>query len=288
VNVGPPAAVPLGRTLSQLVADRATGALHVECAPGGAIYLVEGQIGYAESPATPGVGQRLMACGRLPETVWQAMYDAGHGDQHVGRLLVEHGHLIHGELVSRVLAATYDAAYAILTGDRAPAAQFVSGERHWLGLVTAVSYTAVERETTRRRLLLRDLPATDLPAAELPAPQLPAPQLPATELPATVVASSEQTGAEPPARELTVPVVGVPVIAQRPIRPTMIVIKDEDHAVWSATAPAGTALAEPPLPKRLPARPPNAGPLPEAPATGGGGPDYATLKRIRAALKAVS
>jgi hypothetical protein len=47
-----------------------TGALHVDGTPGGVLYLVAGHLTHAESPACPGVGERLVASGRLSAATW--------------------------------------------------------------------------------------------------------------------------------------------------------------------------------------------------------------------------
>jgi hypothetical protein len=114
-----------------------TGALHVGGTPGGVLYLVAGHITYAESPACAGVGERLVASGRVPARVWRRAYTEGAPAHRVGRTLIRDGHLGQHELACRVVAAIGDATRAMLRSDDATAT-FVEGERHWLGVITSV------------------------------------------------------------------------------------------------------------------------------------------------------
>ncbi len=140
------------RTLAQAARSGASGALHVDGSPGGTLFLAHGSVTYAESPAAPGVGELLTASGRLSRNTWRACFDAGRDEYRVGHVLVEQGHLTAGELELCVLGATYDAAFFVLQPRPAPV-RFVAGERHWLGTLTQVDVTALDRETTRRHRL---------------------------------------------------------------------------------------------------------------------------------------
>ncbi len=144
------------RTLAQAARSGASGALHVDGSPGGTLFLAHGSVTYAESPAAPGVGELLTASGRLSRNTWRACFDAGRDEYRVGHVLVEQGHLTAGELELCVLGATYDAAFFVLQPRPAPV-RFVAGERHWLGTLTQVDVTALDRETTRRHRLLDEI-----------------------------------------------------------------------------------------------------------------------------------
>jgi hypothetical protein len=148
---GSPATASLRHLLTELGESGRTGTLHIGGTPGGALYLVAGRIAYAETPARPGIGERLVASGRLLAAVWQAACDGGRGAHAVGRLLVRDGHLGQNELACRVVAAICDATHALLQSDEAPV-HFVPGERHWLGVVTQVELGALGHETARRML----------------------------------------------------------------------------------------------------------------------------------------
>ncbi|MGW4948243.1 MarR family transcriptional regulator [Actinoplanes sp. NPDC004185] len=163
-----------GRLLTQAAGERQTGALVVGGHPGGTVYLIEGQVSYAESAAAPGVGELLTASGRLAARTWQAALDAGTSRAQVGRLLLDQGHLTQGELELCVLGATYDAAYFALSPASAPV-DFLDGAAHWLGPIVRVDPAAVAREARRRARLLDEIyphPQLDT-AAVIPVPRPP-------------------------------------------------------------------------------------------------------------------
>ncbi|GIF00146.1 DUF4388 domain-containing protein [Paractinoplanes rishiriensis] len=142
--------------LAQVAGERQTGALVVGGHPGGTVYVLEGRVIYAESPAAPGVGELLTSSGRLAGRTWQNALDRGTSTARVGRLLVEQGHLTQGELELCVLGATYDAAYFAL----APASarvEFLDEATHWLGPVVHIDPAAIDREVARRRRLLDEI-----------------------------------------------------------------------------------------------------------------------------------
>ncbi|MEV4637602.1 DUF4388 domain-containing protein [Actinoplanes sp. NPDC049548] len=151
----PKSAAP-GRLLTQVAGERRTGALIVGGPPGGTVYLVDGQVTYAESAAAPGVGELLTASGRLAPRTWQAALDAGTAQATVGQLLLAQGHITQGELELCVLGATYDAAYFALSPATAPV-DFLDGATHWLGPVVQVDPAAVTRESRRRARLLDEI-----------------------------------------------------------------------------------------------------------------------------------
>jgi uncharacterized protein DUF4388 len=158
--------------LQSLGEEGRTGALHLGGAPGGVLYLVDGHITYAESPACPGVGERLVASGRLSAGTWKAAYEEGREQHRVGRTLIRDGHLGRHELACRVVATICDATHALLQGDDAPV-RFVPGERHWLGDVTHVELGALIRETAKRLRTVPPRNERDLPWAGRPHPGRP-------------------------------------------------------------------------------------------------------------------
>ncbi|MEU9185251.1 transcriptional regulator [Streptomyces sp. NPDC048484] len=136
--------------LSRLAEERATGVLTRER---GVLYLVEGQVVHAESPATPGLDVLLTSRGALgSEGWWEAVSEAG-AERRVGRFLVDSGRLAAGALELCHLGALYDAAFFTLATSSGPA-RFRYGVAHWIGPVRPVTVDAVERETLRRRALL--------------------------------------------------------------------------------------------------------------------------------------
>lgn len=146
-DVRRPAPSPM---LQRLAAERATGALMRDR---GTLYLADGQVVHAESPATPGIDILLTTGGALRhEGWWDAVAQAGAG-QRVGRYLVDSGHVPGGALELCHLGALYDAAFFALAPTRTPA-RFRYGVSHWIGPVRPVPVEAVQRETHRRRELL--------------------------------------------------------------------------------------------------------------------------------------
>lgn len=146
--------------LSRLAAERATGVLVRER---GVLYLCDGDVVHAESPATPSLDVLLTARGVVAAEAWrEAVAEAG-ARRRVGRFLVERGRIAEGALELCHLGALYDAAYFVLGPSSTPA-RFRYGAAHWLGPVRPVPVAALERETVRRRHLLHRVwpdPATD-------------------------------------------------------------------------------------------------------------------------------
>jgi hypothetical protein len=150
-----PATATLRSLLIELSESGRTGALHVGGHPGGVFYLIAGRITHAESPACPGIGERLVASGRVPARAWQAAYADGRGTHRVGRLLQRDGVIGQTELALRVVATIGDATHEILrTGAGAPV-RFVPGERHWLGEIAHLEPGALGHVTAQR---LRTVP----------------------------------------------------------------------------------------------------------------------------------
>ncbi|WP_228991014.1 helix-turn-helix domain-containing protein [Streptomyces sp. DH8] len=143
----PPVLSPM---LRRLAAERATGALLRDH---GTLYLADGQVVHAESPATPGIDVLLTAGGALRhEGWWDAVAQAG-ARRRVGRYLVDSGRVPGGALELCHLGALYDAAFFALAPTGTPA-RFRYGVAHWIGPVRPVPVAAVERETLRRREFL--------------------------------------------------------------------------------------------------------------------------------------
>jgi len=146
---GSPATAGLRRQLTELGESARTGALHVGGRPGGVLYLVTDRIVYAETPASPGLGDRLVASGRVAAATWQALLAEGRGAHRVGRLLLRDGAIGQNELALRVVAAIADATHELMQSAEAPV-RFVPGERHWLGPVDGAGLGALGHLTARR------------------------------------------------------------------------------------------------------------------------------------------
>jgi hypothetical protein len=139
--------------LSRLVEQRATGVLLRDT---GALYLADGAVVHAESPAAPGIEVLLTAGGRLSPEAWREAVDAAGADCATGRWLIDHGRLAAGELEISRLGALHDAAYFVLAPAAGPTS-FRHGVRHWFGSLGVVEVTAMEGEALRRRRLLDSL-----------------------------------------------------------------------------------------------------------------------------------
>ncbi|MEU8889518.1 transcriptional regulator [Streptomyces sp. NPDC048442] len=137
--------------LVRLADERATGALLRDH---GTLYLAEGKVVHAESPASPGLD--VLLHGRLPREGWQEAFDRAGPAGRVGRFLVDSGRLAGGELELAHLGALFDAAYFALAPGSGPT-RFRHGVAHWMGPVRPVSARVVARECLRRRELLDTL-----------------------------------------------------------------------------------------------------------------------------------
>ena len=188
-----------GKLLTKAAGERRTGTLVVGGHPGGMVYLLEGAVVYAESPAAPGVGELLTASGRLAGRIWQAALDAGTPGAQVGRLLLDQGHLTQGELELCVLGAIYDAAYFALSPATAPV-EFRPGATHWLGTVIRVDPSAVNREARRRARMLEEIhpyPRFDTaPVSPVPRPPVERVALTAAQWELLVHADGQRTPAD--------------------------------------------------------------------------------------------
>ncbi|MGW1893153.1 transcriptional regulator [Streptomyces sp. NPDC002004] len=157
--------------LLRLASERATGALLRDQ---GTLYLADGRIVHAESPAAPGLDVLLTAGGTLPPEDWQEAIDRAGARGTVGRHLVDSGRLAEGELQMCHLGALFDAAYFVLGPTTGPT-RFRYGVAHWLGRVQEVTAEAVDRESRRRRALLDGVcPYPELDTAPV-VPRAPAP-----------------------------------------------------------------------------------------------------------------
>ncbi|RDG36570.1 transcriptional regulator [Streptomyces corynorhini] len=136
--------------LVRLAGERATGALLRDH---GTLYLTDGRVVHAESPAAPGIDVLLTRGGRLPREGWEEAVDRAGTRSEVGRFLVDSGRLHDGELEICHLGALFDAAFFALSPGSGPT-RFRYGVAHWIGPVRPVSASSVERETVRRRELL--------------------------------------------------------------------------------------------------------------------------------------
>jgi len=147
---GSAATEALRRRLTELGESGRTGALHVGGRPGGVLYLVAGRIAYAETPACPGLGDRLVASGRVSARDWAAAVADGRGAHRVGRTLLRDGLIGQNELALRVVATIADATGELLRAETEGPVRFVPGERHWLGDITQAELGGLGHVTAQR------------------------------------------------------------------------------------------------------------------------------------------
>jgi hypothetical protein len=139
--------------LARLAERGATGALFRDT---GALYLADGAVVHAESPAAPGIDVLLTVGGRLSREAWREAVDRAGSRCEIGRYLLDHGSLPGGQLEISQLGALYDAAYFVLAPGGGPT-RFRHGAVHWFGAVRTVAVQDLDRETRRRRRYLADL-----------------------------------------------------------------------------------------------------------------------------------
>ncbi|MBO8191318.1 transcriptional regulator [Streptomyces oryzae] len=136
--------------LHRLAAERATGAF---TRAGGTLFLVDGQIVHAESPAATGLEVLLTRGSVLSQARWDAALSRWGREGSVAHNLVARGHVPLGLLELCQRTALYDAAFFVL----APSGRlgrFRREVRDWLGAGVGVAPAAVESETARRLALL--------------------------------------------------------------------------------------------------------------------------------------
>ncbi|WP_431045850.1 transcriptional regulator [Streptomyces sp. P1-3] len=244
--------------LARLTTERATGALLRDT---GTLYLADGAVVHAESPAAPGLDALLTRGGRLPTEGWREAVDRAGARRRVARYLVEKGHMSSGELEICHLGALFDAAFFVLAPDSGPA-RFRSGAAHWLGPVRPVPVPAVEREARRRRELLDRLwPRPEVDTAPVVA-------VPAAGGPATTCRQRAVLAAADGVRTAT----GIAWLLGRPAFHTLLDVRRLAAAGRVRTPPA--------------AAPPPAPTLPAWVAGISADPDVALLHRLRDALEA--
>ncbi|MCF6525562.1 transcriptional regulator [Streptomyces sp. JJ36] len=245
--------------LLRLADERATGALLSDT---GTLYLHDGHVVHAESPASPGLETLLVTPGRLPAEGWREAVDQAGAQRRVGRHLVETGRLAPGELEICHLGALHDAAYFALAPAAGPR-RFRHGVAHWLGPVRRVPAPAVVRETRRRRELLAGVwPYDQVDDAPL-VRRDPAHAAPPTPRQRAVLALAD--GARRP--------VDIARLLGRPAFHTLIDVRRLAAAGLVETPPVPGPYGHPPVPSWV------AGVCPD--------PDTALLRRLRDALEAL-
>lgn len=102
--------------LDALTRDGASGAMEISGGPGpsGTIYLEDGYITFATSPAVPDLAARLIGSGRLSSDQWSELLDESHPYGSVGTVLVERGFISTDDLRSVLRSVALDSIMALL------------------------------------------------------------------------------------------------------------------------------------------------------------------------------
>ncbi|GHJ45242.1 hypothetical protein Cs7R123_25840 [Catellatospora sp. TT07R-123] len=145
---------PVREALEPWCAAGVSGVMRVIDAPGGAVYVVDGKIAYAECTVAAGMERLLAGSGRLPVEAWRGAVAAGRAQQRVGAELVATGLVSQAELEALSVIAVYDAAFFLF--DLVASAQFEPGARHPFGPLRTVDLRQVCQEVDRRKRLLAD------------------------------------------------------------------------------------------------------------------------------------
>jgi hypothetical protein len=127
--------------------------LHVEGSPGGLIYLRDGRVIAATTPASPGPESLLIRSGRVSEPAWSAAFSAGAPAGRVGAELVARGGVGVAGLETVCLLATFDALFAMALSGVRPAAMEPLSTGDLLPpllVLPGIPVDRVDRETARR------------------------------------------------------------------------------------------------------------------------------------------
>jgi hypothetical protein len=151
------AAELLGLTLRRCADEQVTGAIQVGGEPGGLVHLVDGLTVAVETPGAPGVEVQLLRSGRLTEPDWSGAIGAIAGDPagaiRLGPELISRGLVSAAEMEQLAVAAVFDGAFAIATGQVIDC-RLVSTDPFWLPAVPGITADRLWREIDRRRLVL--------------------------------------------------------------------------------------------------------------------------------------
>lgn len=126
--------------LRRLGAAGCTGALEfaaqAPAEPCGWVYLVDGEVAYAEATTVPGVDVRLVRAGLVPAPRWRSLardLDTGRAGWDDLVDLTRSAAVPDGELERIVRSATADATVALLGDEARARCRFRTGRRRWAG-----------------------------------------------------------------------------------------------------------------------------------------------------------
>ncbi len=152
-----------------LAQQRASGALEISGNPGGTVFLSGGYLCYAESPAVPDLGTRLIRSRRLSPGQWDQVIESDRAHGGVGALLVSREVVTRTELRDLLWSTALDALIALtLPGSAGPLAagiRFWPRRSHWVGSLLRLDTASVWADAEHKADLLaeREIPAEACP-----------------------------------------------------------------------------------------------------------------------------
>lgn len=143
----------IGRFLVRFSREGFSGVLRVEGAPGGTLWIRDGLLVAATTPAAPGPESLLLRSGRVSEREWTDAYAAGAPRDRLAAELAERGVVGAAGLEAVCLAALFDAVFAmVLCGAESCGAEPAGPDDHLplLPVLPGVGVERLARETARR------------------------------------------------------------------------------------------------------------------------------------------
>ncbi|MER5648515.1 hypothetical protein [Streptosporangium sp. NPDC002524] len=154
MTAGEPGALgEIGRSLLRLSREGFSGVLRVEGGPGGALWVRDGLVVAATTPAAPGPESLLLRSGRVSEKDWTDAYATGAPADRLAAELSGRGVIGEAALEAVCLGALFDAVFAmVLSGVESCAAEPVGpGDRlPLLPVLPGIGHERLARETARR------------------------------------------------------------------------------------------------------------------------------------------
>jgi hypothetical protein len=147
-----PSGPRVAAALEALALQGASGVLRISGNPSGAVYLDQGQVGYAEASWVPGLAARL------PELARIGADDDGDHDRDLGALLLAGSHVTKATLKARLKSAALD-ALLVLTMPL-PDRTFIAGTRfetpgsHWASAYARFDIDHLRSQAARKLALL--------------------------------------------------------------------------------------------------------------------------------------
>lgn len=161
--------VRVAERLDALARDGASGAMEIDGGPGGTIYLEDGYITFATSPAVPDLAARLIGSGRLSGDQWSQLLDESHPYGWIGTVLVERSFISKDDLRSVLRSVALDAITALTAasagGPIVAGIRFTPLAWHWARSMLRLDAGSVRAEVVGRagRLTRRDVPVAARP-----------------------------------------------------------------------------------------------------------------------------